>query len=195
MSSATRIAHITAREVLDSRGRPTVEADVHLRGGVIGRASVPSGASTGRHEAAELRDGDPARYRGKGVRKAVHHVETELRPAVMGLDAADQQGLDRRLCERDGTPNKGRLGANAILAVSLAGCRAGAHALGRPLYAHIHELYAAHDPAPPPIKVPLPMVNIISGGAHAGGQLDLQDFLAMPVGAQSYTQAMEWIAE
>ncbi|MDP9370962.1 MAG: phosphopyruvate hydratase [Chloroflexota bacterium] len=184
-----RIRQARGREILDSRGRPTVEADVILGDGTVGRASVPSGASTGRHEAVELRDGDRGRYGGFGVRRAVAHVNEELAPAVAGLDAGDQRAVDARLIERDGTPDKGRLGANAILAVSLAACRAAAAARGRPLYRHIAGLAGVERPT-----IPLPMVNIISGGLHAGGQLDIQDVLVIPTGARSFAEALERVS-
>src|SRR5947209_928428 len=171
--SADAITRILAREVLDSRGNPTVEVEVHCRGGARGRAIVPSGASTGRHEAVELRDGDPARFGGKGVRKAVTNVRNEIAPRLIGTSAAEQEHIDRTLCDLDGTPNKGRLGANAILGVSLACAHAAAAARGLPLWRHL-----AADGGPP---LPLPMANLISGGLHAGGNLDLQDFRLLPV--------------
>ncbi len=180
--SAT-ISRIHAREVLDSRGRPTVEVEVTCRGGAFGRAIVPSGASTGRHEAVELRDGDPARYGGKGVRKAVANVRDLLTPRLIGMDATDQARIDRVLCEIDGTPNKSRAGANAILGVSMAVARAAAAAKGLPLWRYLDK----EDRA----CLPLPMVNLISGGLHAGGNLDFQDFLLLPVGARSYSEALE----
>jgi enolase len=177
---------VKAREVLDSRGRPTVEADVYLDGGAMGRASVPSGASTGAHEAVELRDGDPARYGGLGVLRAVANVNETLAPGVRGLDAVDQAALDARLRELDGTENKGRLGANALLAVSLAAARAAAQARALPLCRHIADLAGVARPT-----VPLPMVNIISGGLHAGAQIDLQDFLMIPLRPTSFAEALE----
>lgn len=181
-----RITAVRAREVLDSRGNPTVECEIDLAGGQMGRASVPSGASTGTHEAVELRDGDPTRYAGKGVRCAVDAIQQILGPALLGADPADQRAIDARLIELDGTPNKGRLGANAILGCSLAAARAAAAAAGQPLFRHIAGL--AGVTATP---LPLPMINIISGGLHAGGNLDLQDFLIMPVGATSIAEALE----
>jgi enolase len=184
-----RIAAVYGREILDSRGRPTVETDVLLHDGTLGRASVPSGASTGRHEAVELRDGDAARYRGFGVKAAVANVTQLIGPAVTGVDAADQQRLDARLIELDGTPNKAHLGANAVLSVSLAACRAVAQSRGVPLYRHIAELAGVVQPT-----LPLPMVNIISGGLHAGGQLDIQDVLAIPTRAASFAQALEQVS-
>jgi enolase len=180
-----RIRAVTGREILDSRGRPTVEADVLLASGAIGRASVPSGASTGSHEAVELRDGDGARYRGLGVGRAVANVRGEIAAAAFGLPADDQPALDRALIALDGTPQKARLGANAILAVSLAACRAAAAGRGVPLYRHIADLAGVRP------SIPLPMVNIISGGAHAGHQLNIQDVLAIPLGASSFRAGLE----
>jgi enolase len=182
-----RIASVTGREILDSRGRPTVEADVVLEDGTVGRASVPSGASTGSHEAVELRDGDPARYRGLGVLRAVEHVSGEIGAAVRGVVADDQRSLDETLIALDGTPRKARLGANAVLAVSLAACRAAAAGRGVPLFRHIADLAGARP------SIPLPMVNIISGGLHAGRQLDIQDVLAIPLGATSFRGALECV--
>ncbi|HEY3058830.1 MAG TPA: phosphopyruvate hydratase [Chloroflexota bacterium] len=182
------IERVFAREVLDSRGRPTVEADVVLADGTLGRASVPSGASTGAHEAVELRDGDPERYGGFGVRRAVAHVRDVINPAVRGLQSSDQAGLDAVLVELDGTPNKSRLGANALLAVSLATCRAAALSAHVPLYQHIAAIAQRDRPT-----IPLPMVNIVSGGLHAGGQIEIQDVLAMPIGAETFAQALEWV--
>jgi enolase len=183
VGNAETIVRVHAREVLDSRGNPTVEVDVILHGGARGRAIVPSGASTGRHEAVELRDGDPARHGGKGVRRAVANVRDVIAPRLLGLSAADQAALDRTLCELDGTPNKARLGANAILGVSLACAHAAAMARGVPLWRHLDTAGTA--------AMPLPMVNLISGGLHAGGNLDFQDFLLLPVGARSYSEALE----
>jgi enolase len=183
-----RIERVVAREILDSRGRPTVEADVLLADGSVGRASVPSGASTGTHEAVELRDGDRGRYAGRGVIRAVANVVEVIGPAVRGLAAEEQGALDLRLIELDGTPMKSRLGANATLAVSLAACRASAAAREVPLYRHIGDL-AGTEPA-----VPLPMVNLISGGLHAGRQLDLQDVLMVPTGAADFATAMADVA-
>ena len=188
MPGATTIAAVRAREVLDSRGNPTVEVDVHLDGGAMGRAIVPSGASTGRHEAIELRDGDPARYEGKGVRRAVAGVNTIIAPAVSGsTDAADQPALDEFLCELDGTANKSRLGANAILGVSLAAAHAAASASGQQLYRYLGGADAA--------TMPVPMVNIISGGRHAAAGLDMQDFLAIPIGAKTYGDALRMVVD
>jgi enolase len=176
------IERIHAREVLDSRGNPTVEVDVCCRGNVRGRAIVPSGASTGRHEARELRDGDQARFGGKGVRRAVTHANTQIGPRLVGLDAADQTQIDRTLRELDGTPDKSRLGANALLGVSLACAQAAAAGRGLPLWRYLDTQGTA--------ALPLPMVNLISGGLHAGGNLDFQDFLLMPIGARAYSEAL-----
>jgi enolase len=180
----TRIAMVRAREVLDSRGIPTVEADLMLVNGSLGRASVPSGASTGKHEAIELRDGGN-RYRGNGVLGAVGNVTEVLAPGVAGFDALDQRALDGRLVELDGTPDKGRLGANALLAVSMAACQAAAAARGLPLYRHIAD-FAGVRPT-----IPLPIVNIISGRLTAGHPLDIQDVLAVPTEARSFSEALE----
>ena len=189
MPSDTAIAAVRAREVLDSRGNPTLEATVTLHGGAAGRAIVPSGASTGRHEAVELRDGDPSRYEGLGVRRAVAAVNDIISPALSddAVDAADQPILDARLCALDGTTNKSNLGANAILGVSLAAAHAAAAARQLPLYRHLAEL--AGNAAG--ISIPMPMVNIISGGRHAAGGLDMQDFLAIPIGAASFADAVQ----
>jgi enolase len=183
MQQGDIITHVHAREVLDSRGNPTVEVEVHCRGGTRGRAIVPSGASTGKHEALELRDGDPDRFGGKGVRKAVAHVSEQIAPHIVGMPVTDQASLDRSLCALDGTPNKARLGANAILGVSLACAHAGAAARQMSLWRYLKQDGLA--------KLPLPMVNLISGGLHAGGNLEVQDFLVLPIGAQSYSQALE----
>jgi enolase len=182
MGHPEAIARVRAREVLDSRGRPTVEVEVHCHGGARGRAMVPSGASTGRHEARELRDGDPARYGGMGVRRAVANVHERIAPRLLGQPVSDQPLLDRTLCQLDGTPDKSQLGANAILGVSLACAQAAAAARGLPLWRSL-------DPAGH-ARLPLPMVNLISGGLHAGGNLDFQDFLLLPVGARSYSDAL-----
>jgi enolase len=184
-----KIKTIRGREILDSRGKPTVEAEVQLASGVIGRASVPSGASTGAAEACELRDGNESWYDGLGVRRAVENVSTAIYESLAHCDPADQQQIDRRLIELDGTPNKSRLGANAILAVSLAVARAAALDARVPLYRHIAALYG---PTLEP-KLPLPMVNMISGGKHAGGNLDIQDVLIVPRGAPDYPTQLEWI--
>jgi enolase len=177
------ITRIHAREVLDSRGLPTVEVEVACRDGAFGRAIVPSGASTGRHEAVELRDGDPARYGGKGVRKAIANVHDLLTPRLLGLAATAQARVDRVLCEIDGTPNKSRTGANAILGVSMAVARAAAASKGLPLWRYLDAENRA--------CLPLPMVNLISGGLHAGGNLDFQDFLLLPIGARTYSESLE----
>jgi enolase len=177
-----KIVEVRAREILDSRGNPTVEADVLLEGGYSGRAAVPSGASTGSREAVELRDGDRSRYLGKGVRKAVANVNGEIRKAVEGMDAADQQALDRSLIELDGTENKRRLGANAILAVSLAAAKAAAAASGQSLFRYLHD--------DGDFSMPLPMMNIINGGSHADNNVDIQEFMILPVGAPSFSEAL-----
>lgn len=182
-----RIASVRGREILDSRGRPTVEADVALEDGTLGRASVPSGASTGRHEALELRDGDDDRYRGLGVRRAVDNINGEIAAVVVGLDAGGQATVDERMRILDGTVDKERLGANALLAVSLATCRAGALARRQPLYRHIADLRGVEP------TIPLPMVNMLSGGLHADGILDIQDILVIPTGAESFADALETI--
>ena len=183
MANPEAIARLHAREVLDSRGNPTVEVEVFCQGGAGGRAIVPSGASTGRHEAVELRDGEPGRYAGKGVRRAVANVREQIAPRLVGLPATDQARIDRTLCELDGTPNKSRLGANATLGVSLACAHAAATARGQPLWRYLDTANRS--------CLPLPMVNLISGGLHAGGNLDFQDFLLLPVGARSYAEALE----
>ncbi|VAW80833.1 Enolase [hydrothermal vent metagenome] len=182
-----KITDVRGREILDSRGNPTVEADVLLDDGSMGRAAVPSGASTGSREAVELRDGDDSRYLGKGVLKAVESVNTELREAVIGMDTADQAALDQKMIELDGTDNKGRLGANALLAVSLAAAQAEARANGLPLYRHLR--------SEGPYQLPVPMMNIINGGAHANNSVDLQEFLILPVGAGSFREAVRYGAE
>src|SRR5277367_1272219 len=181
------IADIHAREVLDSRGNPTVEAEVTLADGTSGRASVPSGASTGEHEAVELRDGDNRRFLGKGVLKAVENVNREIADALANFDASDQRALDQRMIELDGTENKGRLGANAILAVSMAAARASATAFGQPLYRYLGGTAAN--------TLPLPMMNILNGGAHADNNVDFQEFMVMPVGAPSFSEALRWGVE
>jgi enolase len=177
------IVRVHARQVLDSRGNPTVEVEVHCQDGSLGRAIVPSGASTGRHEAVELRDGDPAHFGGKGVRRAVAHVNDTIATRLLGLPVMEQVGIDRTLCELDGTPDKSRLGANAILGVSLACAHAAAAVRSLPLWRHL----ASESPA----MMPLPMVNLISGGLHAGGNLDFQDFLLLAIGARSFSEALE----
>jgi enolase len=183
----TLIEEIVAREILDSRGNPTVEVEVTLTSGVIGRAAVPSGASTGVHEAVELRDGDKGRYGGKGVFKAVNNVNTVIADELIGWDALDQVGIDEFLIGLDGTPNKGRLGANAILGVSLAVAKAAADVLGLPLYRYIGGVSVR--------TLPVPMMNILNGGKHAVGSTDLQEFMVMPVGATSFAEALRWGAE
>jgi enolase len=187
MSVDTSIALVEAREILDSRGNPTIEVDVLLGDGSVGRAAVPSGASTGAHEAIELRDGDMGRYGGKGVRKAVEHVVGEIGPALEGFDAADQAGIDGALIELDGTPNKGRLGANAILGVSLACAHASAAALDLPLYRYLGGVGAR--------TLPVPMFNILNGGKHAEASTDFQEFMVMPVGLPTYSEALRAGAE
>jgi len=178
---------VIGREILDSRGNPTVEADVLLESGVMGRAAVPSGASTGSREAIELRDGDKSRYMGKGVLKAVEHVNTEICEAIIGLDVEDQAFLDRTMIELDGTENKSRLGANAILAVSMAIARAAAEESGLPLYRYLG--------GAGPMALPVPMMNIINGGAHANNSIDMQEFMIIPVGAKSFREALRYGAE
>jgi enolase len=182
-----KIKDVKGREILDSRGNPTVEADVLLEDGSMGRAAVPSGASTGTREAVELRDGDSSRYLGKGVTKAVANVNGEIRDAVLGRDAADQSALDHALVELDGSDNKGRLGANAVLAVSLAAAQAEARSNNLPLYRHLR--------ADGPYQLPVPMMNIINGGAHASNSVDLQEFMIVPVGAASVREAVRYGAE
>ena len=183
----TVIMEVHGREVLDSRGNPTVEAEVFLSSGVVGRAIVPSGASTGEHEAVELRDGDKGRYVGKGVLKAVDHVNTEIADALEEMDASDQRALDQTLIDLDGTENKGRLGANAILAVSMAAARACADAYDMPLCRYLGGTNAS--------VLPLPMMNILNGGAHADSNVDFQEFMVMPVGAPSFSEALRWGVE
>ncbi|MEI6320794.1 MAG: phosphopyruvate hydratase [Pseudomonadota bacterium] len=181
------IVDVVAREILDSRGNPTVEADVLLESGVMGRAAVPSGASTGAKEALEMRDGDKARYGGKGVLRAVEHVNTEICEAIIGLDAVEQAFIDRTLIELDGTDNKGRLGANAMLAVSMAVARAAAEESGLPLYRYLG--------GAGPMWLPVPMMNVINGGAHANNNLDMQEFMIVPLGAPSFSEALRYGAE
>jgi enolase len=181
------IVDVVAREILDSRGNPTVEADVLLESGSMGRAAVPSGASTGSREAIELRDGDAKRYGGKGVLKAVEHVNTEISEAIVGLDASEQAFIDKTLIELDGTPHKSRLGANALLAVSMAVARGAAEEAGLPLYRYFG--------GSGPMQMPVPMMNVINGGAHANNNLDLQEFMIVPVGAASFSDALRCGAE
>jgi enolase len=183
----TSIEEIIAREILDSRGNPTVEVEVLLECGVTGRAAVPSGASTGVHEAVELRDGDPERYGGKGVLRAVENVNDIIAEELWGFDALDQVAVDEHVVDLDGTPNRGRLGANAILGVSLATAKAAAEVLGLPLYRYIGGVSAR--------TLPVPMMNILNGGKHATDGPDLQEFMAMPVGASSFAEALRWGAE
>jgi enolase len=181
------ISALHAREILDSRGNPTVEVECLLEGGALGRAAVPSGASTGEHEAVELRDGDASRYKGKGVLKAVQHVNETLGPALAGLDAFDQAGVDARLIELDGSPNKGRLGANALLGASMAVAHAASAALEIPLYRHLGGAHAH--------VLPVPMMNVLNGGKHADNNVDLQEFMIVPLGAPTFREALRWGAE
>ncbi|WP_334074037.1 MULTISPECIES: phosphopyruvate hydratase [Paenibacillus] len=183
----TIISDVYAREVLDSRGNPTVEVEVYLESGAIGRAIVPSGASTGAHEAVELRDDDKSRYLGKGVLKAVENVNEIIAPEVIGMDALDQLGIDKLMIALDGTPNKGKLGANAILAVSMAVARAAADALDLPLYVYLGGFNAK--------QLPVPMMNIVNGGAHADNNVDVQEFMVLPVGAPTFKEALRIGAE
>src|SRR5436190_6712182 len=178
----TAITDIIGREILDSRGNPTVEVDVVLETGTVGRAAVPSGASTGKHEAVELRDGDAKRYGGKGVRRAVDAVNGEIFDALSGFDAADQLGIDRTLIALDGTSNKGRLGANAVLGVSLACAKASAIDLDQPLFRYVGGVFAR--------TLPVPMMNIVNGGVHADNPIDIQEFMIMPVGAPNCADAI-----
>src|ERR1035437_3096093 len=176
------ISHVVGREILDSRGNPTVEVEVQLTCGILGRAAVPSGASTGEHEALELRDGDKARYGGKGTLKAVANVKTKIAPALIGCDACDQIGVDRAMLKLDGTKTKSKLGANAILGVSLATAKAAAAALGPPLYKYL---------GGPNAKVlPVPMMNIMNGGAHSDAPIDFQEFMIMPIGADAFGEGL-----
>ena len=188
----SKILSVRAREILDSRGNPTVEVDLVVEKNILGRAAVPSGASTGEHEAVELRDDDKSRYKGKGVRKAVQNVNEKIAPAILGMDASRQAELDRKLIELDGTPNKGKLGANAILGVSLAAARAAASAEDLPLYESIRRAYGLQAKT---TLIPVPMMNILNGGAHADNNVDLQEFMIMPVGAPTFAEALRWGAE
>ena len=181
------IVAVNAREVLDSRGNPTVECDIRLASGALGRAAVPSGASTGSREAIELRDGDAKRYLGKGVLKAVEHIKTEIAEALLGIDARDQCGIDQILISLDGTENKARLGANATLAVSMACAKAASQQSGLPLYRYMGGMHAH--------VLPVPMMNVINGGAHANNRLDIQEFMIIPVGAESFCEALRYGAE
>ena len=187
MKQYLEIENIIAREILDSRGNPTVEVEVYVEGGFIGRAAVPSGASTGAFEAVELRDGDKGRYLGKGVQKAVDNVNDIIAPEIEGMNVFDQVLIDRKMIELDGTPNKSKLGANAILGVSLAVAKAAAEALGLPLYQYIGGTNSK--------ILPVPMMNIINGGKHADNSVTIQEFMIMPVGAKSFKQALQWCAE
>lgn len=188
---STKITRVRARQVLDSRGNPTVEADVVLESGAFGRAIVPSGASTGEHEALELRDGDKSKYLGKGVLRAVANVNTEIAKSVIGSDATDQRALDHKMITLDGTRTKSRLGANAILAVSMAAARAAAVALKQPLYKYLSR-YSTDTSAN---LLPVPMMNILNGGAHADSSVDFQEFMAMPIGAPNFAEALRWGVE
>ena len=183
----TKIEAVKAREILDSRGNPTVEVEIHLSGGAQGRAAVPSGASTGEREALELRDGDKKRFLGKGVRKAVRNVQEIIAPRIKGMEAADQAGLDRLMIEMDGTENKSKLGANALLGVSMAACRASAQALGIPLYRYLGGAGAR--------ELPVPLMNFVNGGAHADSDLDIQEFMVIPAGAGNFAEALRMGAE
>jgi len=183
----TKISELIAREIVDSRGNPTVEVDVYLECGAMGRAAVPSGASTGEHEAVELRDGDESRYCGKGVSRAVENVSGTISSALVGMDALDQVGIDRMMIRLDGTKNKGHLGANAMLGVSLATAKAAAAATGLPLYRYIGGTRA--------VELPAPMMNIVNGGLHADNNVDLQEFMIMPLGASSFKEAVRMAAE
>jgi enolase len=188
---STKITLIHARQVLDSRGNPTVEAEVTLESGAFGRAIVPSGASTGEHEALELRDGEKSKYLGKGVLKAVANVNSEIAKSVTGFDAADQRALDQKMIMLDGTSTKSRLGANAVLAVSMAAARAAAVALKEPLYKYLSHYSSDHSAN----LLPVPMMNILNGGAHADSSVDFQEFMAMPVGAPTFSEALRWGVE
>jgi enolase len=188
---STKIISIHGRQILDSRGNPTVEADVRVAGGALGRAAVPSGASTGENEALELRDGDKSHFLGKGVEKAFGHVNGEIAKAVTGMDASDQHALDRRMIEADGTATKSKFGANAILAVSMAAARAAALASGLPLYKYLAR-YSSNSSAN---TLPVPMMNILNGGAHADNSVDVQEFMVMPIGAPNFHEALRWGVE
>ena len=183
----TIIEYVHAREILDSRGNPTLEVDVGLDGGSLGRAAVPSGASTGRHEALELRDGETTRYQGKGVTRAVAHVNDVIGPEIIDLDSIDQGYIDQLMIELDGTPNKSRIGANAILGVSIAVARAAAEAMNLPLYQHIGGVFAR--------VLPVPLMNVINGGAHADNNVDIQEFMLVPVGAPNFSEALRMGSE
>merc|ERR1719217_841332 len=191
LENVTKIDTIKAREILDSRGNPTVEVDLTTKGGIFARAAVPSGASTGIYEACELRDGDKGRYVGKGVLKAVESVNTVLASALKGMDVRDQKTLDAKMIELDGTPNKSKLGANAILGVSLAAAKAAAEAKGIPLFKHFAELAGNTGP----MVLPVPCFNVVNGGSHAGNKLAFQEYFICPVGAKSFKQAIRVGAE
>lgn len=186
-----KIAHVIGREILDSRGNPTVEADVILANGLRGRAAVPSGASTGEHEALELRDGDKSRFLGKGVRKAAQNINGPIAKAILGMPPEDQQALDRKMLDADGTENKSKFGANAILAVSMAAARAAANDAGLPLYKYLARFSAKKSAD----TLPVPMMNILNGGAHADNSVDVQEFMVMPIGAPSFSEALRWGVE
>src|SRR5258708_1479821 len=188
---STKITRVHARQIIDSRGNPTVEADVYVGTEARGRAAVPSGASTGEHEALELRDGDESRYLGKGVLKAVANVNGDIAKAVAGLDAGDQRALDKRMIDLDGTPTKSRLGANAILAVSMAAARGAAAAQKLPLYKY----FANYSTVRSANLLPVPMIDILNGGSHADNSVDFQEFMVMPVGAPSFSEALRWGVE
>src|SRR3989454_3392416 len=188
---STKIVKVRARQVIDSRGNPTVEADVLVNSGYLGRAAVPSGASTGEHEALELRDADKSKYLGKGTLKAVANANNEIAKAIAGFDAADQRGLDHKMISLDGMPTKSRLGANAILAVSMAAARAAAGALKQPLYKYLSR-YSSEKSAS---ILPVPMMNILNGGAHADSSVDFQEFMVMPIGAPNFSEALRWGVE
>ena len=187
MKQMIEIVDVLGREILDSRGNPTVEVEITLDDGTVGRAAVPSGASTGEYEACELRDGDPARYLGKGTTQAVEYVNHDIAEALIGLNVLDQTYIDKLLIELDGTPNKSRLGANAILGASLACAKAASESLGLPLYAYLGGVNAK--------TLPVPMMNILNGGAHATNNVDIQEFMIMPVGAKSWKEALRMCAE
>lgn len=187
-----KILSIKAREILDSRGNPTVEVDVTVEKNILGRAAVPSGASTGEHEAVELRDGDKARYKGKGVLKAVQNMNQKIAPALIGADVMQQQEIDKKMCDLDGTLNKANLGANAILGVSLALARASAQAQNLPLYESLRKIFGLSHKT---YQLPVPMMNILNGGAHADNNVDFQEFMVMPVGAKKFSEALRWGAE
>ncbi len=186
----SKIVEVRAREILDSRGNPTVEADIYTTSGAFGTACVPSGASTGSREALELRDADSARYLGRGVTQAVKNIQQQIAPAIIGMDSTDQRALDRCLVDLDGTPNKSALGANAILAVSLAAAKAAAAAGGQPLFQHINALVGGQD-----MRLPVPMMNILNGGVHADNNIDIQEFMIQPVSAPTFSEALRCGAE